>query len=125
VHGAVLPEHVLIQPAEHGLVLVDWCYAAIGPDDRTPALVAARRDWYPAEVTAKAAPGPGTDIAMAARCMAELMGERMPRALRSFVDGCGRSALRQRPDDAWRLLAELDAVLKRLYGPRKFRPFTV
>jgi hypothetical protein len=32
-------------------------------------------------------------------------------------------ALRQRPDDAWRLLAELDEVLKRLYGPPTFRPF--
>jgi len=31
IHGAVLPEHVLIHPAEHGLVLVDWCYSVPGP----------------------------------------------------------------------------------------------
>ena len=30
LHGAVLPEHVLIHPGEHGLVLVDWCYSVPG-----------------------------------------------------------------------------------------------
>ncbi|MHB1432517.1 MAG: hypothetical protein ACYCVZ_10430 [Streptosporangiaceae bacterium] len=32
---------------------------------------------------------------------------------------------RSRPDDARRLLAELDEVLARLFGPRRFRPFTM
>jgi hypothetical protein len=36
VHGAVLPEHVLIHPAEHGLVLVDWCYPRCRPSGRPP-----------------------------------------------------------------------------------------
>ena len=125
VHGAVLPEHVLIQPAEHGLVLTDWCYSVTAPDDRIPAIVTSRRDWYPREITAKAEPGPGTDIAMAARCMTHVMGDGAPRELRAFADGCALPALRQRPEDAWRLLAELDALLERLFGPRKFRPFTL
>ena len=47
VHGAVLPEHVLIHPAEHGLVLVDWCYS-VAPGERIPALVAKHRDGLPA-----------------------------------------------------------------------------
>jgi hypothetical protein len=51
------------------------------------------------------------------------MGDRAPAALRRFADGCALPALRARPDDAWRLLGELDDVLERLYGPRKFRPF--
>jgi hypothetical protein len=125
VHGAVLPEHVLIEPDEHGLVLVDWCHSAIGPAERNPALVTARREWYPSEVIAKAAPGPGTDIAMATRCMTYLMGPRIPDALRAFAAGCMAAALRQRPDDAWRLLTELDEALRRLYGARTFRPFTL
>jgi hypothetical protein len=124
VHGAVLPEHVLIQPAEHGVVLVDWCYSS-SDGEAVPAVVAHRRGWYPAEVLSKAAPGPGTDLAMAARCMTYLMGERIPPPLRAFADGCLSPLLRQRPDDAWRLLRELDLVLERLYGRRKFRPFTV
>jgi hypothetical protein len=123
VHGAVLPEHVLIQPADHGVVLVDWCYSAIG--DRIPAIVAARRDWYPREVLDRLSPGPGTDIAMAAGCLRYLMADRAPGPLLDFADGCAQPALRNRPDNAWRLLREFDGLLERLYGPRKFRPFSL
>ena len=30
IHGAVLPEHVMIHPGEHGLVLIDWCALRLG-----------------------------------------------------------------------------------------------
>jgi hypothetical protein len=120
VHGAVVPDHVLIQPEEHGLVLVDWCYAS-EPGQPVPAPLDRYRDWYPVE--AATAAGPETDIAMAAHCMEYLMAERIPAPLRAFADGCRLARPRQRPDDAWRLLAELDEVLGRLYGPRTFRPF--
>jgi hypothetical protein len=88
-----------------------------------PAIVPAYRDWYPAEVPARQRPGPGTDIAMATRCMTNLMGARAPGPLRAFAAGCELPALSNRPDDAWRLLDEFDGVLARLYGPRRFRPF--
>ncbi|WP_405114824.1 serine/threonine protein kinase [Micromonospora sp. NBC_01405] len=124
VHGAVLPRHVLIEPDGHGVVLVDWCFSVVG-EGAVPALVPGHEDWYPPEVAAKRPCGPGTDLAMAARCMTWLMGDRAPRELRAFADGCRRPALNSRPDDAWRLLGELDEVLERLYGPRTFRPFTL
>lgn len=124
VHGAVLPRHVLIEPDAHGLVLVDWCFSVDG-DGTVPALVPGHEDWYPAEVTGRRPAGPGTDLAMAARCLTWLMADRAPRELRAFAAGCQRPRLAARPDDAWRLLGELDEVLERLYGPRTFRPFTL
>ncbi|MDN3353317.1 molecular chaperone DnaJ [Actinomadura sp. DC4] len=127
LHGAVLPEHVLIHPREHGLVLVDWCYSVPGchPDrgDRVPAMVTRRADWYPPEVAARRPAGAGTDIYLATRCMTYLMGDRAPRPLRAFARGCLLTAENRRPQDAWRLLGELDDLLERLYGPRRFRPF--
>jgi len=120
VHGAVVPDHVLIQPGEHGLVLVDWCYAT-EPGQPVPALLDRHRDRYPREATTAA--GPQTDIAMVAQCMEYLMARRIPDPLRAFADGCRRRYPHQRPDDAWDLLAEFDEVLGRLYGPRTFRPF--
>ncbi|MGI5243687.1 serine/threonine protein kinase [Dactylosporangium sp. CA-139066] len=125
VHGAILPGHVLIEPDDHGVVIVDWCYSASGPGERIAAIVPGHRDQYPAEVLDRGTPGPYTDLAMAAGLMAGLMGERAPKALRRFADGCRLASPRQRPDDAWRLLAELDELLHRLYGPRKFRPFAL
>jgi hypothetical protein len=131
LHGAVLPEHVLIHPERHGLMLVDWCYsvpgchAATDPSGRVPAMVARYADWYPAEVTGRRRASPATDLAMAARCLLHLMGDLTPGPVRLFARGCLLSAQSRRPCDAWRLLQEYDDVLERLYGPRRFRPFTM
>ncbi|HEV7707126.1 MAG TPA: serine/threonine protein kinase [Asanoa sp.] len=122
VHGAVLPEHILVETADHGVVLVDWCYAVVDRLDHVPAVVPGYADWYPPEVHKRQPPGPGTDIAMAARSMTALMGSYAPAALLAFAKGCAQPSPRHRPDDAWRLLAELDDLLERLYGARKFRP---
>ncbi|MEW1587493.1 serine/threonine protein kinase [Micromonospora vinacea] len=124
VHGAVLPRHVLIEPDAHGVVLVDWCFSA--PVGGTiPAMVPDHEDWYPPEVFQKRQCGPGTDIWMATRCMTSLLNRHAPRELLDFAQGCRQRFLKDRPDDAWRLLRELDQVLERLYGPRTFRTFTL
>ncbi|MCZ7377521.1 serine/threonine protein kinase [Micromonospora sp. WMMC250] len=124
VHGAVLPRHVLIEPDAHGVVLVDWCFSA--PVGSTiPALVPGHEDWYPPEVAQKRQSGPGTDIWLATRCMTWLLNRHAPHELLTFAEGCRQRLLDKRPDDAWRLLRELDQVLDRLYGPRTFRPFTL
>jgi len=125
IHGAVLPEHVLIHPAEHGLVLVDWCYSGQGPAHRVPAAVARYRDWYPPEVLSGRPAGPDADIWLATRCMTSLTGGRLPSPMAAFAAGCTLASPRRRPDDAWRLLAEFDDLLGRLYGPRTFRPFAM
>ncbi|WP_243719185.1 molecular chaperone DnaJ [Actinomadura sp. 7K534] len=129
LHGAVLPDHIMIHPAEHGLVLVDWCYsvpgcyAATDPSGRVPAMVDRYAELYPAEVPGREPASPATDIYMATRCMTGLMGDKAPKAMRSFARGCTLPARNRRPSDAWRLLAELDELLEKLYGPRRFRPF--
>jgi Phosphotransferase enzyme family len=125
IHGAVLPDHVLIDPAEHGLVLIDWCYSGKGPATRLPALVRRYARWYPPEVVAGEVAGPDLDIWLATRCMTELMGGRVPAPMAAFARGCTLTSPRRRPADAWALLAELDEWLLRLYGPRTFRPFAV
>ncbi len=121
-HGAVLPEHILIHPEQHGLVLVDWCYATVGEHQPAPALVERHRSWYPPEVAARRPVTEATDLHLAARCLEHLMGGQAPKQLRSFIAGCTLPAEARRPHDAWRLLAELDALLEGLYGPRTFRP---
>ncbi|MCM4083769.1 molecular chaperone DnaJ [Paractinoplanes hotanensis] len=120
IHGAVLAEHVLIHPEKHGLALVDWCYS--GP--HVKAIVARQRDAYPPEVLREKTAGPATDIYMATGLMTRLIKDP-PKQLRRFADGCSYDKPRMRPQDAWRLLGELDEVLHSLYGPRTFRPFTI
>jgi hypothetical protein len=124
IHGAVLPDHVLIQPEQHGLILAGWHYAAIG-GARVPALVDRYASWYPIEVMKGEKPSAGTDIHLATKCITALMGKRIPAALAGFARGCTLPTLAARPDDAWQVLAELDDLLQRLYGPRTFRPFAM
>jgi serine/threonine protein kinase len=124
IHGAVLPEHVLIHPAEHGLVLIDWCYSG-QPGQPLPAIVARYCDWYPPEILARRPAGPDIDIWLATSCITELTGNRMPARLAAFCRGCQLASPARRPQDSWQLLAELDDLLGRLYGPRKFRPFVI
>jgi hypothetical protein len=130
IHGAVLPEHVMIHPGEHGLVLVDWCYSGSGLPGRAPAArigAAVERylDWYPPEVLAGELAGPDLDIWLVTRCMASLIGPHMPAPMAAFARGCLLASPARRPADAWRLLAEFDELLGRLYGPRTFRPFAM
>jgi serine/threonine protein kinase len=124
VHGAVLPEHVMIHPADHGLTLIDWCYSVGDHGDRIPAMVERYRAWYPPEVLERRVPGPHTDLYLATRCMTQLMGDAA-RPLITFARGCALPNPERRPRDAWLLLGELDELLERLYGPRRFRPFAM
>ena len=131
LHGAVLPEHVLIHPGKHGLVLVDWCYSVPGcyaptdPSGLVPALVKRYEDWYPPEVPGREQASAATDIYLATHCMTYLMGDKAPKPMRTFAKGCLLASQRRRPGDAWRLLEEFDELLEHLYGPRRFRPFTM
>ncbi len=137
IHGAVLPTHVLIHPQQHGVVLIDWSYAVLHPartEERISAISSAYLEWYPAEVFARKAPTPGLDIAMAARCMFDLLGGNpymcttsihVPWQIQSYLKACTLALPSHRPQDAYTLLEEFDALIERLWGPRTFREFTM
>lgn len=129
VHGAVLPQHILIEPEKHGVVLLDWKHAtAIG--DRLESIPRGERFSYPPEVIDDRGPvGPGTDLWLAAGSMFFAAGDdwqqHLPEPLRSFLRACRLRPRRTRPQSAHALLARLDELIGRLWGPRKFHPFTM
>ena len=136
VHGAILPPHVCVLPAAHGLVLIGWtCAVETAIPTAVPAISGAYERWYPKEVMSKEPATPGTDVALAARCMTFLLGdpdsrghppmEDAPTAFRRFFRGCMLPSPRQRPQDAWALLREFDDLLARLWGARTFHHFAV
>jgi len=137
IHGAVLPKNILIQPEAHGLMLEEFAFAVSDfavSGTWIPAVDLAYRRWYPQEVFAKESPLPGTDIGMAAYCMAYLLGgdlkrnfwpERVPQFIRSFLKGSSLPGKNARPQDAWDLKEEFDQLLERHWGARKFHPFSM
>lgn len=136
IHGAVLPSHVLIQPEQHGLTLIDWSYAASNPTlgAYIPAIVSEYQAWYPPEVLSKEPPSPSTDLYMGALCMIYLLGgdpitgvmpDSTPKRMQSFFRGVALKKPAQRPQHALTLLDEFTDLIERLWGPRTFRTFSM
>jgi len=138
VHAAVLPPHVLIEPREHKLVLVDWCASAqadsAGASAPVNILDDGYGDWYRAAWPDLAKPPTAAlDVALGARCMIELLGgdpfraelppTTVPPGLVQHFYRCAAGTL-PRPD-AWHLLREFDHLIDALWGPRRFRPLTL
>ncbi|MBY0527927.1 MAG: hypothetical protein K2R98_31305 [Gemmataceae bacterium] len=133
VHGAVLPGHVMLHAAGHGLQLVGWGQS-VAAGQRITSVPARYRDWYPAEVRHGRAAGPATDLFLSARCLVYLAGgdavtnwipETVPLPMRRFLSTCLLESARMRPDDAWALLEDFDDLLQAQYGPPRFHELTL
>ncbi|MGE3272700.1 MAG: DnaJ domain-containing protein [Chloroflexota bacterium] len=135
VHGAVLPEHLLIHPADHGLLLVDWS-ASVNlqqtPGAPVPVISPDYEGWYPARVLARKPARPAVDLLMGLRCMTYLLGGEpltgelptsVPAPLQAYLRGAlhlGLAGL-----DAARLYRDFSDLLARLWGQRRFIPLTM
>ncbi|MEN9934683.1 MAG: hypothetical protein RLZZ387_1262 [Chloroflexota bacterium] len=131
VHGALNPDHVLIRPADHNAILLDWCYSVpIGEPLRAfcPPYAAD----YPPEVLARRPATPATDLFLAARCVTRLLSgqgdaarlpPRVPAAIRALLSACLIPAPHRRPADAWQVFDDFRDILRERYGPPAFRPF--
>lgn len=123
VHGAVIPDNVMIHPELHGLVLVDWCYSVQAGDPLKAKVKKATR-FYPTWPDAEGDVGTDFDLFMAAQTMASLMDPaQLPRGLKGFVKMCTHPGVR--PTEALTLRDQFDELLEEMWGPRTFRPFSV
>ena len=132
IHGAVLPPHVLVEPREHKLVLVDWTCAVPADGSRPLRVIAGDRfaRWYKREPSARPPPWPAVDVALAARSMVELMGgdpvemtapPTVDPALVRHYGRCVGTGPGARPDP-WRLLDDFDKLIAAMWGKRHFVP---
>lgn len=135
VHGAVLPMHVLIEPRDHKLLLIDWCCASMGhAGGRSTAIIGTGyRQWYKRQGALGNPPLPSLDLGLAARCMIELLGgdpvtgDCPPGIEPGLARHFGR-CLNVEPGtgpDAWRLLDDFDRLIEALWGPRQFVPLVL
>lgn len=135
IHGAVLPSHILIHPKLHAVMLIDWSYAvhnAAQTQGYIRAISDPYEDWYPSAVMDKKTPVTGIDISMGAKCMIDLLGgdavkgdipKEVPKEMRKYFEQYASRS--NQALDAWGLLKEFDSILEKLWGERKFKPFTM
>jgi hypothetical protein len=132
VHGAVLPQHLLVHPRDHGVVLCGWsCATAIAARERLPARSAIGEAYYPESMlsAANGVASPATDVAMSARCIARVLGADSPGAtLLGAVPDKLATLVRtvsegKSGDDAWALRKRVGEVAGEIYGPPRFERF--
>lgn len=120
-HGAVLPEHVVLHPRDHGAMLVGFSAAErIAESAPLRAYVEARKACYPRRLLAGPAPvSAADDLFMAARTIAFVLGgeARMPGALRELLHADAT--------DARALHAQVGAAARAEFGPPTFVPFSM
>lgn len=128
MHGAVLPCHVMVHAAGHGLQLVGWGHS-VDKGQRIKTVSTRYKAWYPPEVLEKRPAAPATDLFLAARCLIYLAGgdpvrnwmpDAVPAPMQRFIHSCLLEGVKMRPNDAWALLEEFDDLLLQLYGPPTF-----
>jgi hypothetical protein len=126
VHGAVLPQHLLVERGEHGLRLVGFgCAARVG--EPLAAVVSRYEAFYPERMLSKARLSPEHDVAMSARSIAYALrpddGARLPdsvpEALRESVLRAGAGEF---SGGAWELRELVGVVGQKSFGAPSFHP---
>jgi len=124
IHGAISPQHLIVDPSLESLMLVDWTHAKrIGK--RFGYLPRTWHSWYPKEAKNSEPAVPASDIYMAIKTFLFLIGkdvrgDKVPQFLtprtRGIVRACLLKSPRMRPGDAWELRDELEEILEDQWG---------
>jgi hypothetical protein len=133
VHGAVLPRHFLVEDGEHGIRLVGYGCAG-RPGAAFREVPEGLEAYCPPRLSVPGKLAPEVDIAMSARCVADLLGADLATGdLPASVPGSLASLLRETgwpregessPGAAWPLRERLGEMATTLFGPPAFCPLT-
>jgi serine/threonine protein kinase len=133
VHGAVLPDHLLVRPVDHGGKLLDWSYS-VPAGSPLRAMVPWFESFYAPEVRKKLPATPATDVYMAAKIAIYLHGgdiemetlpDSVPRPIAHLIESCLIMNPHRRYASALEVYKQYDVLLQKLYGPPSFRPFAM
>jgi hypothetical protein len=136
VHGAIVPDHVLVHPTTHEPLHIGWAHAVERPQERharVTTIIDRWRDWYPPEVLAREIPSHQTDLYMAGKTMVYLLGgdvardrfpSHTPKAIEKLVRRCLSTDVGRRPRDGLALMREFTGEITQLWG-REYRPLAM
>ncbi|MFL5322199.1 MAG: hypothetical protein ACJ790_21255 [Myxococcaceae bacterium] len=130
-HGAVLPNHLLIERNEHGLRLVGFtCAVPLGGP--LNLIVERFEPFYPREMRERHHASAESDLRMAARCIASLLGgdpstgkvpDSVPSSLAEYLRDCASDDSTRR--DAWAQRQDVGSIASRVFGAPSFNPISM
>jgi hypothetical protein len=126
VHGAVLPQHLLVERGEHGVRLVGFGCAGY-PGEPLAAIVASFERLYAPALLATQRLAPAHDVVMSARCIAYVLGadaggrvpSTVPAPFRALIESAANGSER---GGAWELHERVGALARELFGAPSFHP---
>lgn len=125
VHGAVLPQHILIHPATHSVRLIGWT-SAVKRGNPLTVVPRSHLNFYPPEVTAKKPATSAVDVYLAAKSLWWAnSGAQVQRQLWSFLSAFLLPGATMRGEDPFQLYDEFDEKCHKIFGPPKFVPLVV
>lgn len=137
VHGAIIPEHVMLLPSIHGAKLIDWSYSTTCDDRseaRVRAMVRSRGEYSAPEILSRERVNPSTDMFSIGKLGIALLGgdtrtlvmpTSVPMPVQNFLVECVDSVRSKRPRNAWDARDDFEKIVVSIVGKRKFRPFVM
>jgi serine/threonine protein kinase len=128
LHGNIQPDNLVIQPATHRGLLIDFLHSRIRPAADDVFAVTNPVYCAPEVLTRRFKPHPVSDIYALGRCMIEMLGGTgdslddsiaLHPTLRSFLQKMILPDPAKRAGDAWALAGELKTLRQQIYGVKK------
>lgn len=130
-HASLTPQHMLVHPREHAVVLVGWSRVVpLGTALR--ARSTEYKQYYPQDVWDGGVVTRASDVAMAMRSLFYVLGgdtvtgalpDTVPEPLANLVYNNSRPV--PATTDAWDLQKQFKATAVKVFGPAKYIPFEV
>jgi len=134
VHGAMVPDHILIDPFTHEPLHIGWAHAVpAGNAARITHVIDRYRDFYPPEVFEKQPVDHTADLYMAGKTMLKLLGGNVakgtlppsvPKEIARLIGRITHPSPRRRWLDGEAALGEFTRVVRALWG-KTYRPLIV
>lgn len=134
VHGAVLPQHVLVypdndgnrmDPHKHTVRLIDWCYSVhYARRTRLSSWVPAWKAYYAPELLAKTGLTPSADLYMAA-ALVHYAAPDQPHVLRAVLERALKTKAEERYQTAEEMFTAWDHAARAEYGKPVWHDFNL
>jgi hypothetical protein len=128
VHGAITPDHVLVDPTTHEPMHIGWAHSIDDPakrGGRITHVIDRWRDYYPPEVFDKKTSDHRTDLYMAGKTIVQLVGgdvkrntlpASVPDEMRRIIVRLVEKIPDRRPRDGKAYLDEFTRVVRKIWG---------
>lgn len=119
IHGAVTPNHVLVFPKEHGLVLLDWSTSTWQDKEHIPVVDPDWKSFYPPETFLKKKTEPNVDLYLATQTMLHCSLD-LPKKIDNILQKCITKEPENRPEEVLPFYETFERVMIETDGPKKY-----